>query len=119
VSDKYTVGQLVEIRAAAIEEYKHATPAGAEVYADGLVSRLTRPAIHPDVPVMYDDPTFGVVDAVWKHGEASRAATNVRVLIPAPLVKEWVKWWGSHPAGLGICGHIAEKIAHYTEHGHE
>ena len=117
MNDKYTVE---EIRAAAIEEYKHATPAGAEVYADGLVSRLTRPAIHPSVPVRL----------VWENGHTDVMTAGAAprqppgytttVLIPAPLVMEWSDEWahGSYIAGP-LSAWLEAKIAYYTEHGDE
>ena len=122
MSDKYTVGQLVEIRAAAKaawQEFQNChKPQDGEYFAKHVVARLTEPAIHPDV----------VVELDWENGHrAVMRASDVhkqppgyrrRVHIPAPLVMEWSDEWahGSYIAGP-LSAWLEAKIAHYTTHG--
>ena len=116
MSERYTVE---EIRAAVARAVKGTyVEAAQEKYTkrdvDAVIAELTRPAtppIHPSVAVMYKHVGGGGLCFGAPEGSENT------VLIPAPLVMEWMKWWGSHPAGRGLCGYTAEKIAHYSEHG--
>ncbi len=111
---------IAEVRAAIDKVGSLAAPQ-YEQYADAVVAELTRPAIHPSVPVLFDhkDGTKNVL-CFSKHMPAAPHAINSRVLIPALLVLQWARdrldmhkpytdadwmdWW-------------EDKIAHYTAHG--
>lgn len=77
-----------EIRAAAIESYHKDTVDGAEAYADGLIARLNPPAIHPDVPVMYDQNGDSYVTNGKYVGSKYPKRGNIRVLIPEETARE-------------------------------
>ena len=126
MSDKYTVGQLVEIRAAAKaawQEFQNChKPQDGEYFAKHVVARLTEPAIHPDVVVELDwengHCAFMRASGVYKQPPGYRR----RILIPEELVKEMVKpiildvWHGRLAWDLALA-ELSAKIAHYTTHG--
>ncbi len=118
MSVEYTVEQLDEMEQAMCDE--GVLPAEAAL----VRLRLTRPAIDPSVPVMYNVDWremyfLGSHKEFLLEGDDSK---NLRVLIPAPLIPKWV-----HPLFRDIQNSrmplerarnlLSDEIAHHTAHG--
>ena len=118
MGERYTVE---EIRAAIERARTHVFPV-----ADDVMAELTRPAIHPSVPVLYHSGYHNV--DVNFASQLDDEDTNIRVLIPAPLSKKMllIVVDASGPMrGLAeyqtvknnMMEHFESLIAHYTAHG--
>ena len=80
-----------------------------------VMAELKRPAIHPDVPVMYDYEGGHCklpLNLLQKAKHITASDVNIRVLIPAQLVQEWCRGFLT-----GTREHIADCIERYTREG--
>lgn len=91
----------------------------ADKIVEAAIVRLTRPAIGPDVPVMYDmrDGGTDLLNTMRNVAQFSRAI-NIRGLIPAPMVMEIIDAALSNyvTPTMYECvrAEITEKLAAYT-----
>ena len=83
------------------------------------MAQLTRPAIHPDVPVMYTSGHDGRAMLVFAGRIVGGLLRDATVLIPAPTVIEWIRKYDTTPGlhQVSPVGWVRARIADYTRNG--
>lgn len=86
---RYTDEQRAEIRAAVVAQVDaFAVPWKGEAVAAGVLFRLDRPAIHPDVPVLLTYENGDIHVSCSSEARTASDTVRVDVLIPVPEARE-------------------------------